>query len=67
MEYKSNKRAAALLLAGCSAVGSPFSKNEVVSPPAELVDFEEQIEVDEIWSRKVGVGVSESYLKLRRV
>jgi hypothetical protein len=54
MEYKSNKRAAALLLAGCSAVGSPFSKNEVVSPPAKLVDFEEQIEVDEIWSRKVG-------------
>jgi outer membrane protein assembly factor BamB len=57
--------AAALLLAGCSAVGSLFTQDEVAEPPAELVDFEEQIEVEEIWSRRVGAGVSKNYLKLR--
>jgi outer membrane protein assembly factor BamB len=57
--------AAMLALGGCSTVGSWFSKDETVDPPAELVDFEEVIEVDEIWSRNVGAGESKYYLKLR--
>ena len=54
--------AAALGLGGCA---SWFGKDEVVDPPAELVDFDEEIEVEELWSRNVGAGVSEYYLKLR--
>lgn len=57
--------AATLALGGCSTVGSWFSGSEAVDPPAELVDFEEAIEVNEIWSRNVGAGVSKYYLKLR--
>lgn len=57
--------AAAIALSGCTTVGSWFSKEEIVNPPTELVDIEEEIEVDELWSRRVGAGVSEHYLKLR--
>ncbi|MDX1529262.1 MAG: outer membrane protein assembly factor BamB [Gammaproteobacteria bacterium] len=54
--------AASIALSGC---GGWFSKEEIVNPPAELVDVEQEIEVDELWSRRVGAGVSEHYLKLR--
>jgi outer membrane protein assembly factor BamB len=54
--------AVTLVLGGC---GSWFSKDEVADPPAELVDFEEAIKVKTIWSRNVGAGVSNYYLKLR--
>lgn len=57
--------AALLMLGGCTTVGSWFSKSEVVAPPAELVDFEQEIRVRAIWSRNVGAGVSKYYLKLR--
>ncbi len=57
--------AATFALSGCATVSSWFSEAEIADPPAELVDFEEDIEVDEIWSRRVGAGVSEYYLKLR--
>ncbi len=57
--------AASLALGGCTTVGGWFGKTEEVDPPAELVDFEREIEVREIWSRSVGAGAKEYYLKLR--
>lgn len=54
--------ATSIALSGC---GAWFSKEAIVNPPAELVDVEQEIEVDELWSRRVGAGVSEHYLKLR--
>lgn len=57
---------AAMLLSGCATVGSWFGGgSENVEPPAALVDFDREIEVDEIWRRNVGGGVSEYYLKLK--
>ncbi len=57
--------AATLALGGCTTVGSWFSKSEVVDPPAELLEIEDALEVDRLWSRRVGAGVSDYYLKLR--
>lgn len=34
-------------------------------PPAELIEFTPEIEVEEVWSRSVGSGTSKIYLKLR--
>ncbi len=57
--------AATFALGGCTTVGSWFSKSEVVDPPAELLEIEDALEVDRLWSRRVGAGVSDYYLKLR--
>ena len=47
-------------LGGCSWFGS--SSN--VEPPAELVDFSPALKVQEVWSRDIGKGPGERYLKL---
>ena len=54
-----------LMLGGCTTVGSWFGDDDNVEPPAELVEFEPEIRVRELWSRNVGAGVSRQYLKLR--
>lgn len=62
---------AMLLLTGCdtlSSVGDVFSgDDDVIDPlaPRELAeDFEPKINVEEVWSKRVGKGVDELYLKL---
>lgn len=57
--------AASLMLGGCATVGSWFGGSDNAEPPAELVNFDEEIDVREVWSRSVGAGVSKYYLKLR--
>ena len=53
-------------LSGCSAIDNYVGGGEDNSePPAELVDFDPAFEVKALWSRKVGAGVSNQYLKLR--
>lgn len=47
-------------LGGCSWFGS--SSN--VEPPAELVDFTPVVKVKEVWSRDIGKGPGERFLKL---
>jgi outer membrane protein assembly factor BamB len=50
----------AFLLGGCGL----FQKDNT-EPPAELVDIETSLEVDERWSRDTGAGSDEYYLHLR--
>lgn len=33
-------------------------------PPSELIDYEAEIEIEELWKEKVGIGTDEHYLKL---
>lgn len=40
------------------------SNSDNAEPPAELVDFEESIKVDQLWSVNAGSGDDEQYLKL---
>jgi outer membrane protein assembly factor BamB len=47
-------------IGGCSWFGS--SSN--VEPPAELVDFKPAVNVKEVWSRDIGKGPDERFLKL---
>jgi len=47
-------------LGGCSWFGS--SSN--VEPPAELVDFKPAMKVQELWSRDIGKGPGERFLRL---
>jgi len=47
-------------LGGCSWFGS--SSN--VEPPAELVDFKPAMKVQELWSRDIGKGPEERFLRL---
>ena len=57
---------AATALCGCATVTDIIDPVEdTVEPPAELVDFDATVEVSELWSRKVGAGVGNQYLKLR--
>jgi outer membrane protein assembly factor BamB len=42
--------AAAVLAAGCAG------KDEIVEPPAELVEFESALRVERLWAHKVGSG-----------
>ena len=51
-----------LVLTGC---GSLFSKDEDPDPPAELFDFERQVNVRKIWSKRVGDGTERLRLGLR--
>ena len=58
--------AAAGVLTGCGALDNFVGSGEDnTEPPAELVDFEPGFEIKKLWSRKVGAGVAEQYLKLR--
>ena len=42
-------------------------KEEVVDPPAELIEFEPSLEVTEIWDRNTGSGTDDQYLILQPV
>lgn len=64
-----------LLLSGCSlfettgelvtGVSSYFLGGEDnKAPPAELVEYEAEIEIDELWQENVGVGSEEQFLNL---
>lgn len=46
-----------LLLAACG-------DSDNSEPPAELVDFEASLQVEELWSVDTGVGVEQQYIKL---
>ena len=60
------------IVTGCSSVKSATSKvTELVGrqksntiEPTELQEFEPQISVDDLWSKRVGKGADEHYLKL---
>ena len=54
--------AAAATLGGCGLFGGGKSTAE---PPAELVEFERVIEIDDVWSRRVGKGSEQLRLGLR--
>lgn len=57
--------AALLVLPGCgSLVGE---KEEVVDPPAELVEFQQSLEIDRLWDRNTGGGTNKQYLTLSPV
>lgn len=64
-----------LLFSGCSViettgelvtgVSSYFLGGEDnIAPPAELVEYEAEIEIDELWAESVGVGSEEQFLNL---
>ncbi|MDX1514039.1 MAG: outer membrane protein assembly factor BamB [Gammaproteobacteria bacterium] len=57
--------AIALLSAGCGTVRDFVGGEDNSEPPAELVEFDAELKVEEVWSRSVGSGVSKYYLKLR--
>ncbi len=48
---------AALLLVGCGETDNS-------EPPAELVDFDASLQVEELWSVDIGIGVDQQYLKI---
>jgi outer membrane protein assembly factor BamB len=54
-----------VLVTGCSAVQEYLGGEDNDEPPAELVEFTPEIEIETLWSRDVGSGVDEQYLKLR--
>lgn len=48
-------------LAGCSV----FSREkDTAEPPADLVEFKDEIKIDEVWSRSIGVGADKQSLHL---
>jgi outer membrane protein assembly factor BamB len=51
---------ALLMLGGCSI----FESGSNVEPPAELVDFKPTMKVDELWSRDIGKGPGDVFLRL---
>ncbi len=66
---------AILLLTGCAAVetaGDMFSGvsdyflggEDNIEPPAELVEYKAEIELDFLWEENVGVGTDEQFLNL---
>ncbi|MDH5190772.1 MAG: outer membrane protein assembly factor BamB [Gammaproteobacteria bacterium] len=50
-------------LSACSWFG--WGKEDTTEPPAELVDFDEKIRINELWSNSTGSGAEELYLKLK--
>lgn len=52
--------AAAVVLAGCSLFGG----DKDIDPPAELVDFESTLDVQRVWSARVGKGTERLRLGL---
>lgn len=62
-------------LIGCAALDSAgqtfndfssyfFGSEDNAEPPKELIDYEPQIEIEELWSESVGVGFDELYVNL---
>ena len=60
-------------LAGCSwfswipGVGGDDDDDDVEREPAELVRFDEEVRVKQLWSRSVGEGLGKKYLRLRPI
>jgi outer membrane protein assembly factor BamB len=52
--------ALALALVGCQTVGGWFRGDKTQEPPAELVDFESTVNVNQLWSTNAGAGLSRS-------
>jgi outer membrane protein assembly factor BamB len=50
-----------VLLLGLVGCGGETDNSE---PPAELVEFQPSVHLDEVWSRSIGDGVEQQYLKL---
>ena len=56
-----------LLTQGCTmteTIGGWISKEEMVDPPAELVDFMPNLELVELWKQSTGSGTNNQYLNL---
>jgi len=49
---------------GCGLVGT---REEVIDPPAELIDFQASLDVTRIWDRNTGSGTNKHYLTLAPV
>ena len=57
--------AMSLCLAACGGkIPEWLQSDDLVLPPAELVDFEEQFEIDVIWDRDTGKGAGDQYTQL---
>ena len=52
------------LVPGCSTVNNYLRGEDNSTPPAELEDFTPQVEIIELWSRSVGAGPEDLFLKL---
>ncbi len=55
---------AALALGGCATVSDYLNTQDTNEPPAELVEFQPTARVAGAWSREVGAGVGDQYLRL---
>ncbi len=53
-----------VLLAGCQTIGGWFGRDDT-EPPAELVEFDASISVEEVWSTRVGRGLDRKAPRLR--
>ncbi len=53
-----------VLVSGCNTVGEFFTGKDNSDPPAKLVKMENSLAVQTLWSKDVGVGTNESYIKL---
>ncbi|HEY5701651.1 MAG TPA: outer membrane protein assembly factor BamB [Gammaproteobacteria bacterium] len=56
-----------LLMTGCATVTDFVGGDDNSEPPAELVEFNAELKVEEAWSRSIGSGVTKYYLKLRPI
>lgn len=53
-----------LITAGCSTVSEYLNTQDTNEPPSELVSFTPTLEVSSAWSREVGKGIGDRYLRL---
>ena len=56
-----------LLSVGLTGGCGIFGDKDNTEPPAPLVDFESEIELDSSWERSAGSGSGSQYLRLRPV
>ncbi len=55
---------AAALLSGCTTLTNYFSGEDNAEPPAPLVEFETTADINNRWTRSIGNGSDEQYLKM---
>lgn len=53
------------MLTGCGQIGNFVQGEDNSVPPAELVDFDDQLTIKTLWSRSVGADIEDQYVKLR--
>ncbi len=53
-----------VLISGCGTVGNFFAGKDNSTPPAPLVTLQSSVAVQVLWSRQVGSGSEEQYIKL---